>query len=60
MEAVFAALFGFAWLGEGLGAGQVVGCTLMLAAMLLAQVNRQVDPGELKTESLPASSTPVE
>ena len=52
MEAVFAALFGFAWLGEGLHPGQVAGCALMLAAMLLAQFNRQVDPSALKVEPL--------
>lgn len=50
MEAVFAAFFGFAWLGEGLSTGQVVGCALMLAAMLLAQFNRQPDPGGLVVE----------
>jgi len=55
MEAVFAALFGFAWLGEGLSTGQVAGCALMLAAMLLAQFNRQPDPGEVTAESLPAA-----
>jgi len=60
MEAVFAALFGFAWLGEGLSTGQVVGCTLMLAAMLLAQFNRQPDPGGLAVETLPASPNTIE
>jgi drug/metabolite transporter (DMT)-like permease len=60
MEAVFAALFGFAWLGEGLSTGQVVGCALMLAAMLLAQFNRQPDPGRLVSETLPAAPDTIE
>ncbi len=60
MEAVFAALFGFVWLGEGLRAGQVAGCALMLAAMLLAQLNRQADPGGLKVETSPSSPTAIE
>jgi len=59
MEAVFAALFGFVWLNEGLRTGQVAGCALMLAAMLLAQFNRQADPSELKVEALPPSPEPV-
>lgn len=59
MEAVFAALFGFVWLGEGLRTGQVAGCALMLAAMLLAQINRQAVPVELKAEPLPSSPNPV-
>ncbi len=60
MEAVFAAIFGFAWLGEGLSTGQVAGCALMLAAMLLAQFNRQADPGGSPVETFPVSSTPVD
>ena len=38
LEAVFAALFGWLILSEALAAPQVVGCALMLAGMLLAQV----------------------
>ena len=38
MEAVFAALFGWLLLGERLTAQQLLGCGLMLAGMLLAQV----------------------
>ena len=41
MEAVFAALSGYIFLKEGLTPGQIVGCMLMLAAMLLAQVKRR-------------------
>ena len=37
LEAVFAALAGWWWLGEGLDARALAGCTLMLAGMLLAQ-----------------------
>jgi drug/metabolite transporter (DMT)-like permease len=37
-EAVFAALFGWLLLGEGLTARQLLGCGLMLAGMLLAQL----------------------
>ena len=39
MEAVFAALFGNLLLGERLTAQQLLGCGLMLAGMLLAQVS---------------------
>jgi drug/metabolite transporter (DMT)-like permease len=60
MEAVFAALFGYALLGEGLRTGQVVGCGLMLAAMLLAQFNRQLDPDEGKAEPVPSSLTTIQ
>jgi len=37
-EAVFATLFGWLLLGEGLTARQLLGCGLMLAGMLLAQI----------------------
>lgn len=37
-EAVFAALFGYLILGELLGARQILGCALIMAAILLAQV----------------------
>jgi drug/metabolite transporter (DMT)-like permease len=40
MEAVFAALAGFAYLGEMLDARQALGCGLILAAILLAQIKR--------------------
>jgi drug/metabolite transporter (DMT)-like permease len=40
MEAVFAALAGYVWLGELLDARQLLGCGLILAAILLAQFNR--------------------
>jgi drug/metabolite transporter (DMT)-like permease len=40
MESVFAALAGWLLLGETLTAQQLVGCGLMLAGMLLAQVRR--------------------
>jgi len=38
MEAVFAALCGWLWLGETLSACQLVGCGLMLAGVVLAQL----------------------
>jgi len=38
LEAVFAALFGWLLLGEMLAVQQLIGCGLMLAGMLLAQV----------------------
>ena len=38
MEAVFAALFGWWFLGEALNGLQILGCAVMLAGMLLAQV----------------------
>ena len=37
METVFGALFGYAFLGENLGLQQVIGCGLILVAMLIAQ-----------------------
>ena len=40
MESVFAAISGWLFLGETLTAHQLLGCALMLAAMLLAQVHR--------------------
>ncbi len=39
MEAVFATLFGYLFLRESLAGQQVIGCALMLAAMILAQVS---------------------
>ncbi len=41
LEAVFAAVFGIALLGEMLSGRQLTGCALMLAAMLLAQLRRK-------------------
>jgi drug/metabolite transporter (DMT)-like permease len=38
-ESVFAVLFGWLLLGEAMSAGQVVGCVLMFASVLLAQVS---------------------
>lgn len=38
MESVFAALFGWWILGEGLSGAQLLGCALMFAGILLAQV----------------------
>ncbi len=38
MEAVFAAAFGLMLLGEGLNAGEMLGCGLMLAGAVLSQV----------------------
>jgi drug/metabolite transporter (DMT)-like permease len=40
LESVFAALSGWLVLGEALAPRQLVGCGLMLAGMLLAQVPR--------------------
>jgi len=44
LEAVFAALFGWLLLGETLAAGQLLGCGLMLAGMVLAQVSSFSQP----------------
>ena len=38
MEAVFAAVFGLLLLGQGLNAGELIGCGLMLAGAVLSQV----------------------
>jgi drug/metabolite transporter (DMT)-like permease len=38
MEAVFAALFGWVWLGERLNQTQLLGCGLILLGLLLAQL----------------------
>ena len=38
MEAVFGALFGFLYLGEMMSLPQIMGCGLILASMILAQV----------------------
>lgn len=38
MESVFAVLSGWIILGDALGAREIVGCVLMLAAILLAQI----------------------
>ncbi len=53
MEAVFASLSGYLLLGEGLAPGQVVGCMLMLAAMLLTQVKRGPDLESREVQSKP-------
>jgi len=45
MESIFAALFGWVLLGEQLTARQLVGCGLILAAMLLAQLRGTRDTG---------------
>jgi drug/metabolite transporter (DMT)-like permease len=39
MEAVFAALGGWLWLGEALSTLQLLGCALILAAILLSQLS---------------------
>ncbi len=44
LEAVFASVFGWLLLGEALTAQQVLGCGLMLAGMLLAQVASFASP----------------
>jgi drug/metabolite transporter (DMT)-like permease len=49
LEAVFAALFGWLLLAESLSWPQLVGCGLMLAGMLLAQVR-----GQRRAQSAPA------
>jgi drug/metabolite transporter (DMT)-like permease len=48
MEAVFAALFGYLFLSEGLSAIQIMGCGLIMAAILIAQVRQSPlgDPGQ--------------
>lgn len=40
LEAVFAALFGYLFLAEGLGAVQGLGCALIFGAVLMVQVQR--------------------
>jgi drug/metabolite transporter (DMT)-like permease len=47
MESVFAALTGYAFLGEGLAVAQILGCGLILGAILLAQI-RVERPGSAK------------
>lgn len=47
-EAVFAALFGYLLLGELLGPRQILGCALIMAAILLAQLRPQ---GKLMIEA---------
>jgi drug/metabolite transporter (DMT)-like permease len=42
MEAVFATLFGYLFLGEDLALRQIFGCGLILVAMILAQVRSQI------------------
>ena len=42
MEAVFAALTGFLFLDEGLAPVQILGCAIILGAILLAQIRMQV------------------
>ncbi|MFM8321120.1 MAG: DMT family transporter [Chloroflexota bacterium] len=53
LEAVFAALAGWALLGEVLGGVQMLGCAVMLAGMLLAQV-APVEP--TRAAAAPASA----
>lgn len=43
-EAVFAAFFGWLLLGEGLTARQLLGCGLMLAGMVSAQISSTFTP----------------
>jgi drug/metabolite transporter (DMT)-like permease len=38
MEAVFAALTGYLWLGENLEIIQIIGCVLILVAIFLSQL----------------------
>ena len=63
LEAVFAAFFGWLLLGERLGWVQLAGCGLILAAIVLAQVNpgrrtageppRPYQPGQIKPAAFP-------
>ncbi len=50
LEAVFAALFGWLWLDERLSAPQLLGCGLMLSAMILAQVSSFRRPAVISDE----------
>jgi drug/metabolite transporter (DMT)-like permease len=52
MEAVFAAIFGWILLSEYLSCVQILGCLLMVAAMILAQVK----PGQRNVTTLPGVS----
>jgi drug/metabolite transporter (DMT)-like permease len=55
MEAVFAALCGYIFLKESLTPGQIAGCALMLAAMLLAQIKRKPDFENKERQSTPVN-----
>ena len=50
LEAVFAALFGWLLLDERLSAPQLLGCGLMLSAMILAQVSSYIRPAVISDE----------
>jgi drug/metabolite transporter (DMT)-like permease len=52
MEAVFAAIFGWILLSEYLSWIQIMGCLLMVAAMVLAQVG----PGRRGIPTMPGLS----
>ena len=45
IEPVLAGLVAYAWLGEELDPGQIVGALLVLAAIVLAQTSRPGQPG---------------
>ncbi len=53
LEAVFAALFGYLLLGEALTAQQYLGCGLMLAGMVVAQVSSFSQPASGEQQQFP-------
>jgi drug/metabolite transporter (DMT)-like permease len=53
LEAVFAALGGWALLGETLSPRGLLGCSLMLAGVLLSQLWTEIEPLEESTETRP-------
>ncbi|MEN4013522.1 MAG: DMT family transporter [Chloroflexota bacterium] len=59
MEAVFAALFGYWLLNETLLPLQIVGCLLILSAMLLAQFRQFFPSTQLEIEPAPGKSSPA-
>jgi drug/metabolite transporter (DMT)-like permease len=48
LEAVFAVMGGWLLLGETLSMRGIIGCTLMLAGMMLAQMHAQAQPGPME------------
>lgn len=54
-EPVFAALFGWLWLGERLVGWPLVGCLLILAGMVVAELPAAALPGRHRTPEQPTS-----
>jgi drug/metabolite transporter (DMT)-like permease len=56
LEAVFAAIGGWLMLGEVLSIGELFGALLMLAGMLLSQINLRIRRHHLATDEVPAGN----